>query len=158
MNNLNNTHLTEEQIATVNEAISNLENALKTLNTSLSPEERSKYGRVNEQNKLFVNKVNDFAKSQPELRSPDVDWEEFERDFNSRKFYENSINRLDNLLLVLKNHKILADYDNHQDALTDYAYTSYKVGSRAANFEDKHRDLKQFFTKGRLPKAEDGEA
>lgn len=48
MNNLNNTHLTEEQIATVNEAITNLENALKMLTTSLFPEERSKYGRVNE--------------------------------------------------------------------------------------------------------------
>lgn len=60
--------------------------------------------------------------------------------------------------VLIKLYKILANYDNHQDTLIDYAYTSYKVSSMAANFKDKHRDLKQFFTKRRLPKTDDDEA
>lgn len=149
LNNLNNVHLTDQQIAAVNKALTDLETALRPININLSPEDRNKYGRVNEQNKLFINKVNDFATSQPDLRSPDVEWAEFAKDYKSRNLYENIINRLDNLQLRLKSAKILHDYDNYQDALDDYAYTQYKAGTRAINYEDKLRELKQFFTQRR---------
>lgn len=147
LSNLSNLHLTEDQVSAVNEALSSLETALKPLNVNLSAEERSKYGRVNEQNKLLVNKIYDYAQNQQELRSPDVDWDEFFKDYKDRNFYENVMNRLDALLLKLKNHKILGDYDNYQDALSDYAFASYKAGTKSAGFEEKHRELKQFFTK-----------
>ena len=94
LNNLNNLHLTEQEVTALQQAITNLETALKPININLSPEDRTKYGRVNEQNKLFINKVHDFALTQPDLKSPDVDWEEFHKDFQSRNLYESAINRL----------------------------------------------------------------
>ena len=149
INNLNNLHLIEQQVTALQQAITNLETALKPININLSPEDRTKYGRVNEQNKLFINKVHNFAQTQPDLKSPDVDWEEFHKDFQSRNLYESAINRLESLVIKMKNSKILHDYDNYQDALNDYAYTSYKAGSKIVGYEDKLKELKQFFAKNR---------
>lgn len=147
INNLNNQHLTDAQMEAITQALVQLENALKPLQINLTPEERSKFGRVNEQNKLFVNKVHDFARDQADLRSPDVNWDEFFKDFKSRAFFENVMNRIESSLIKVKNVKITHDFDNHQDALNDYAYTSYKAGSKAVGYEAKHKELKQFFAR-----------
>ncbi len=153
--NLNNQHLTKEQKDAVLKALAELEQHLATLNINLTPEDRNKYGRVNEQNKLLINKVQNYAQSQPALRSFDVDWDEFERDFESREFLEKLITRLNSLATRANNSKILHDYDNYQDALNDYAYTNFRAGSNAAGYEDKQADLKQFFVKKRKKAAED---
>lgn len=55
--NLNNAHLTEAQVTAAQDALTQLENALAVLTVTLTAEERSTYGSVNEQNKLLVNKV-----------------------------------------------------------------------------------------------------
>ncbi len=149
ISNLNNVHLTDEQVTAVNDALKALEKAFEPVKVNLTPEDRHRYGRVNELNKLFINKVNEFASSHPDLRSIDVDWDEFFRDFKSRNVYETAINRLESLLDRLKNAKILHDYDNYQDALNDYAYTGFRAGANAVGFENKHRELKQFFTKAK---------
>ena len=145
--NLNNTHLTATQLTDAQDALTQLETALQVINVNLSSEDRQKYGSINEQNKLFVNKVYDFNESQPTLSSPDVDWEEFNRDFTSRTNLEAIIARLDSLSTKLKNAKILHDYDNYQAALTDYAYTNYKAGTASPGFETKVNETKQFFSK-----------
>ena len=145
--NLNNTHLTAAQLTDAQDALTQLETALQVINVNLSSEDRQKYGSINEQNKLFVNKVYDFNESQPTLSSPDVDWEEFNRDFTSRTNLEAIIARLDSLSTKLKNAKILHDYDNYQAALTDYAYTNYKAGTASPGFETKVNETKQFFSK-----------
>ena len=145
--NLNNTHLTAAQLTDAQDALTQLETALQVINVNLSAEDRQKYGSINEQNKLFVNKVYDFNESQPTLSSPDVDWEEFNRDFISRTNLEAIIARLDSLSTKLKNAKILHDYDNYQAALTDYAYTNYKAGTASPGFETKVNETKQFFSK-----------
>ena len=145
--NLNNTHLTAAQLTDAQDALTQLETALQVINVNLSAEDRQKYGSINEQNKLFVNKVYDFNESQPTLSSPDVDWEEFNRDFTSRTNLEAIIARLDSLSTKLNNAKILHDYDNYQAALTDYAYTNYKAGTASPGFETKVNETKQFFSK-----------
>jgi len=144
--NLNNHHLTEVEVNEINTALASLENALASITTNLTPEERQKYGSVNEQNKLVVNKVFDYYTNQPNLASQEVDWSEFIKDFESRKKMETILSRLNTLVNKLSNAKILHDFDNYQAALEDYAYTTYKAGSSAAGFETKRNDIKQFFT------------
>ncbi len=129
-------------------AVDQLEKALETININLTPEDRNRYGRVNEQNKLFINKVKNFAVSHPNMRSLDVDYNEFLEDFQSREFLEGIINRLNSLTVRMTNAKTLHDYDNYQDALTDYGYTSFRAGAAGTGFEVKHKELKQFFKKG----------
>ncbi len=145
--NLNNMHLTTAQVETAKTSLSALETALQDITINLSAEDRQKYGSINEQNKLFVNKIYDFNKNQPNLCATEVDWAEFEKDFTSRQNYEALIARLDSLVTRLKNAKILHDYDNYQAALTDYAYTAYKAGTSSPGYEVKQNELKQFFGK-----------
>lgn len=147
INNLNNNHLTQAQVTEVLNAITALENALSMLTVTLTPEERQTYGSVNEQNKLLVNKVWDFRQSSPNLSLPDLDWSEFENDYQSRQLMESIQNRLGALQERIKNTKILHDYDNFQSALEDYAYTSYKAGSQAPGYETKMLELRQFFNR-----------
>ncbi len=147
ISNLNNVHLKEAEVTTAKNALDDLEAALKSINVNLTAADRQKYGSINEQNKLMVNKVYDYNKNEPNLNSPDVDWAEFELDYTSRQNYESIIARLESLTKSLKNAKILHDYDNYQAALTDYGFTSYKAGTAAPGFETKQNELKQFFTR-----------
>ena len=145
--NLNNAHLTAAQVTAAQDALTQLENALAVVNVNLTPDERQQYGSINEQNKLMVNKVNDYRRDSPNLSVSDVDWAEFNKDFASRGVFENLITRLDALTNKLKNAKTLHDYDNYQSALDDYAYTTYKAGSQAPGYETKMNEMKQFFNR-----------
>ncbi|RWU10636.1 hypothetical protein [Pedobacter chitinilyticus] len=156
--NLNNTHLSTAEATAAKQAVSQLETALAVITVTLSSKERKKYGRINEQNKLFVNKVHDYHQNQPELSSDKFDWDEFDRDYESRQLMENLIIRLRNLLTKLKSAKILHDFDNYQASLNDYNYTSFMAGSGAENYEVKMKELKQFFSKAKIKKDKDPEA
>ena len=146
ISNLNNVHLKEAEVTTAKNALDDLEAALKSINVNLTAADRQKYGSINEQNKLMVNKVYDYNKNEPNLNSPDVDWAEFELGYTSRQNYESIIARLESLTKSLKNAKILHDYDNYQNALTDYSYTKYKDETMGGQgFTSKHTELKQFF-------------
>lgn len=145
--NLNNTHLTNAQFENAKTSLTALESALQDININLSAEDRQKYGSINEQNKLLVNKVYDFNKNQPELSATEVDWTEFANDYTSRQNYEGLIARLDSLVTRLKNAKTLHDYDNYQAALIDYGFTAYKAGTDSPGYEIKQNELKQFFAK-----------
>ncbi|WP_312322926.1 hypothetical protein [Soonwooa sp.] len=147
LTNLNNTHLTAAKITDAQDALTALETALQDIQVNLSAEDRKKYGSINEQNKLFVNKVADFNKNTPQLSATDVDWAEFDKDYNSRLVYEGLIARLLAVATNLQNAKILHDYDNYQAALTDYAYSNYKQGTNTPGYEVKVNELKQFFTR-----------
>ncbi|KQT16159.1 hypothetical protein ASG31_14360 [Chryseobacterium sp. Leaf404] len=147
LTNLNSTHLSSAKITAAQDAIAALDTALDELTHNLSADDRKKYGSINEQNKLFVNKVDDYNHNQPELRSPEVEWDEFNRDYSSRKTMDAMISKLESLTTRKINAKILHDFDNYQAALIDYSFTTYKAGSSAPGFEDKYRDLKQFFVK-----------
>jgi hypothetical protein len=151
LTNLNNVHLDAAKVAAAQTAIAQLETALADINVTLTAHDRQKYGSINEQNKLFVNKVSDYHKNRPELSAPQPDWVEFERDYHSRAALEGLIDKLDSLALRLKNAKTLHDHDNYQAALIDYAYTHFMAGTGANGFETKMNELKQFFTKTARP-------
>lgn len=138
-------HIVAADITAVDAALTSLETALATKIRNLTPEERLRYGSINEKNKLLVNKVRDYNTAQPALRSPDVNWTEFEADYQDRVFFETRVNRLLALIEGLTNAKILHDYDNYQNALTDYAYTQYKKDTEAGGYVTKYNELRQFF-------------
>jgi hypothetical protein len=71
--NLNSTHLTEVEQTAISEAINSLRALLQPIAVNLTPEERKRYGSINELNKGIVNKAKSFNDTQPALSSPDVD-------------------------------------------------------------------------------------
>ena len=110
---------------------------------------------MNEQNKLIINKVKGFNDSQPTLSSPDVNWQEFDNNFDTREFLQTAILRLQSLIDGLGNAKILHDYDNYQAALTDYDFAKYKASTNAVGFQTKFAEIGQFFNSGLRPASPD---
>ena len=147
LENLNGLHYTAAEKTAVGTSLTAIETALAMKFKNLSAEERSKYGSVQEQNKLIINKVKDFRNNQPTLSSPDIDWTEFQNDVDSRDFIQAAIARLESLAQSLNNNKIMHDYDCYQAALTDYDYSKYKSGTKVAGYETKVTELSQFFNR-----------
>ncbi len=145
--NLNNNHFTAAEKTAALAALATLESTLSPKYKNISPEERKKYSSINEQNKLIVNKVLDYRNNTPALSSPDVDWVEFQADYDSRDFIQKAMSRLQNVLDSLENNKILHDYDNYQASLIDYGYSQYKSGTKVAGFENKVSEIGQFFNR-----------
>ncbi len=146
-NNLASRHLSEQEIAEITTLYAQLEAILTPKLASLSPDERTQYGSINEQNKLVVNKIRDFRDADPALSSPDVDWTEFEDDYRTRGFLEKFINKLARLKDGLTNAKILHDSDNYKAALLDYNYAKYKNSASVPGYETKIREVQQFFSR-----------
>lgn len=147
MKNIIKIFLTEEEIEQLKYHLAQIENILRGKLVVLSSKERSQFGSVNENNKLIINKVSQYHESEPSMSSPDVDWEEFTRDYKMRGFIEDFLLRMSSLMYDLESTKILHDYDNYRDALTDYAYAQYKNNSADGRFNQKVAELKQFFNR-----------
>jgi hypothetical protein len=145
INNLGKKHITAAQITDFDKALADLLAIATNITTNLTDEERSRFGSINEKNKLFVNGVLDYATTQADLKSPDVDWTEFQADYDDRKFADTRADKIENLLRMLTDFKIVHDYDNYQDSLTDYDYTKYKASTSAPGYTEKQAYLRQFF-------------
>jgi hypothetical protein len=101
LNNLGRPHLTAAQKTSIDTAISTVETILLSIVPNFSAEERTLYGSVDEKNKLLVNSVRDYFQTQPALASPDVDWVEYEADFQDRSFCDTREKRLTNIVKLL---------------------------------------------------------
>ena len=147
LDNLGMQKLTPDAILATIDLVNQLDATLGSEMVNLSPEERQKYGSINEQNKLLVNKVKEYQSNQPKLASPDVDWDKFKEDYQAREAIEGIVLRLKEIIKGLENTKIMHDYDNYQAALTDYGYSQYKAGTKTAGYETKVNELSQFFNR-----------
>jgi hypothetical protein len=153
LQNLGKLHLTAAQITTVDTALASVLGVLQTVSPNFDETDRLKYGSVNELNKLLVNKANDFHKNQPALQSPDVDWAEFDADYADRSFADTRLNTANSIIRLLIDFKIAHDFDNYQDALTDYQYAQYKANTNTPGYAEKVSEMKQFFPRTFLKSA-----
>jgi uncharacterized protein YpuA (DUF1002 family) len=145
LNDLIQNKFSEEDMKKIKEQTSNLERLFADKVIGLNPEDRKKYGSINEQNKLLVNKIKDYVENQPAHNPTEVNWDEFLQDYNAREFLESLIQRLQNLTHQLESTKILHDYDNYQDSLAYYAYIEYRAARNMAGASEIHNTLQQFF-------------
>ncbi|OYU81433.1 MAG: hypothetical protein CFE23_04935 [Flavobacterium sp. BFFFF1] len=146
--NLGKTHLTEVEMEQINQALAAIEALVMPLTVNLNHKDKLGLCKVGEHNKLLINKVRDYAEMSPELRSPDVDWEEFRRDYATRSHASAAISRLQSLEGMLRDMKALNDHDNYTDALKDYRFAQYKTqSSQDAGYSTKAEQMKPFFPK-----------
>jgi len=147
MKNIAKNLLTQTEREELISLISQIENILSGKFIALTKEERNRFGSIKQQNKLLVNKVRDYRQGSPSMSSPDIDWDEFESDYQARLFLEGFLSRLNSLSYRLESAKILHDYDNYQDSLREYSYTQYKRDIRESGYDEKVADLRQFFSR-----------
>lgn len=153
MKNVIQTQLSAEDKIQIDTLINQLENLLQGKLSAMTENERLVYGSVNEQNKLLINKVHDYQQQHPTMSAPEVDWEEFETDYQSRTFLETRLTTLRSIAYRMESTKILHDYDNYQDALIDYGYAQYKKGAGESGYTEKVAELKQFFPRTITPQS-----
>ncbi|WP_282079666.1 hypothetical protein [Aquimarina algiphila] len=149
MRNIIQDQLSQEEKDQAESLVHQLETIFTDKLSALTEKERGSYKAINETNKLFVNKIWDYRRNSNALSSPDVDWDEFEKDYKARVFTENLLGRLESLAYRLESTKILHDYDNYQDALNDYSYSQYSKGAGKPGFTEKVAELKQFFNRSK---------
>ncbi|UGU17517.1 hypothetical protein LS482_06485 [Sinomicrobium kalidii] len=145
MRNVIQSKLTPEDQKEIDGLISEMEQKVKDKLAALTEAERTKYGSINEQNKLLVNKVRDYHKNSPNLSAPEIDWKDFEKDYDARNFLETRMNRLQSIVYQMESTKKMHDYDNYRDALIDYGYAQYRKGAGENGYTEKVAELKQFF-------------
>ncbi len=148
LENMNSRHFSAQEKAKIENSLAQLEADLASKLINLTPDERKQYGSVNERNKLVINKVKQLADTQPDLKSPDVNWTEFYADFDSREFWESVLGRIKRLFNDGTSSKMLHDYDNYKEALKEYEYAKYKNKMEAPGFAVKVKELRQFFPAG----------
>jgi len=148
LENIAKNHFFETEKQQLDDAIAIIFGVLTPKTYNLTPKERSQYGKVGDQKKLLINKTRDFLNSQPELSSPDIDWNEFEADYQTRNYLSGKLNEIASIHLMLLSNKVLHDRDNYIDVLRDYRYSCYKnkFGNQTG-YSSKIDSLKVFFPK-----------
>ena len=141
--------LTEEEKATISKALKDIKAIVDAKLPDLNADKRRFYGSINEQNKLFVNKAREVKTLNPQLVPLEVDWVEYEKDYNARMFYESTLLLANGAISRLESAKMMHDYDNYNDSLVLYRYIDFKRRSDTPGAEASYNVLKEFFTRAR---------
>ena len=112
---------------------------------NLTPEQRSQYGSINEENKLLVNKVKDTESAFPEFHPAFLDLAEFETDFASRQQIETRAEQLASLSEKLSDTKILLDFDNYNYAVSYYRYIKMLSTQEVPGSTSVYENLRQVY-------------
>lgn len=155
--NIAKKHFTDAEKLQLNEAINTITAIITANSYNLNAKERSQYGKIGDQKRLLINKVRDIKNSTPDICSPDVDWAEFEADYQTRAYAGNKISELKSVLEMLTSIRILHDHDNFNAALQDYQYATYKTKfGNQHGYSTKIDSLRVFFPKtGKRKKKEE---
>ncbi len=146
LDNLGEKHFSDTDLENIHQDLNRLTTTITKYASGLTPLERKKYSKIGEQNKLLVNKVKQYHESQPDLQSPDVDWEEFQKDYRDREQAWAILIKIKTLQEMVMGIKVVHDFDNYSEALRDYQYAKYM--NRFADhsgFANKIDNLKVFF-------------
>lgn len=144
---LDGSTLSAQDMQDIDQYLAKIEQIIFGKMVSLTGEERQRYASVNEQNKLFINKIKAFRESNPNSPniSQDIDWTAFEEDYQKREFLETRLSRLESLAYDFKSSKIAHDYRNMQDSLLFYRYSEYCASAKKSGAVELYNELKQFF-------------
>lgn len=143
--NLISLTFSESDLTTIDQALQNIEAVLSGKTINLTPEQRQQYGRVAEQNKLFVNKAKGYMEQYPQHVPGFLDKAEFDRDYAARQQVESRLQRLSSITEQLADTKVLLDHDNYHNAITFYRNVKYLSGENVSGTNVLYDDMKQFF-------------
>ena len=145
LSNLITVSFTAAELTTLDTAIQNIADVLKNKAVNLTPEQRSQYGSINEENKLLVNKVKDTESAFPDLHPAFLDLAEFETDFASRQQIETRAEQLASLSEKLSDTKILLDFDNYNYAVSYYRYIKMLSTQEVPGSTSVYENLRQVY-------------
>ena len=143
--NLISITFTEAELTQLDTALASIAQVLQGKTINLTPEQRQQYGRIAEQNKLFVNKAKEYMEQHPAHVPNFVDKTEFDRDFLARTQIEGRMNQLAGLAEQLSDTKTLLDHDNYHNAITFYRNVKFLSQENVPGTTTLYEGMKQFF-------------
>ncbi|WP_223605695.1 hypothetical protein [Chryseobacterium sp. OSA05B] len=145
LDNLISLSFSSEELASIDQALQAIQTALLGKTINLTPEQRQQYGRIAEQNKLFVNKAKSYMEQYAQYVPGFLDKAEFDRDYTAREQIEQRLQRLDSLNEQLSDTKVLLDHDNYHNAISFYRNIRFLSEENVLGTNVIYEDLKQFF-------------
>ncbi|WP_106793537.1 hypothetical protein [Aquimarina sp. Aq78] len=159
LENLISVTFTEEELNKLTQGIDTIKEVLLGKTVNLTPEQRTQYGRIANQNKLIVDKAKNYMEQHPTWIPNFLDKEEFNRDYTTRKQIESHVQQLEYLAQQLIDTKTLLDHDNYSNALSFYRMMRYLAGENEPGAKPVYEDMKVLFKKnGGAAKETDTEA
>lgn len=145
LDNLISLSFSNSELETIDNAIQSIQTVLAGKTINLTPDQRQQYGRIAEQNKLFVNKVKSYMEQYPQYIPGFLDKAEFDRDYTAREQLEQRLQRLDSLTEQLSDTKVLLDHDNYHNAISFYRNLRFLSEENVPGTNVIYEDMKQFF-------------
>lgn len=133
--------------------ITGMETLVNANTPVLNSDERSKYGHGGgNSNSLLIANMSLLSKTQPQLNSPLINWEEFNADLTASKGLEEMINRLNAIIFKLESAKMLHDYDSYIDTIDQYAHLQYLARNGVQGANEAVNQLKDHFKRAKPAK------
>ncbi|PIF46627.1 hypothetical protein CLU96_3665 [Chryseobacterium sp. 52] len=145
LDNLISLSFSNDELTALDQALQAIHTALSGKTINLTPEQRQQYGRIVEQNKLFVNKAKSYMEQYPELVPAFLDKVEFDRDYAAREQIELRLQRLNSLNEQLSDTKVLLDHDKYHNAISFYRNIRFLSEENVPGTNVVYEDMKQFF-------------
>ncbi|MBB4804879.1 hypothetical protein HNP38_000151 [Chryseobacterium defluvii] len=149
--NLISVSFSNEDLAALDQSIQSIENILSGKTINLTPDQRQQYGRIAEQNKLFVNKAKSYMEQYPQHVPGFLDKAEFDRDYTAREQVEGRLQRLASIVEQLSDTKVLLDHDNYHNSITFYRNVKFLSGENVPGTNVVYDEMKQFFVSAAGP-------
>ena len=143
--NLISIQFTESELAQLDAAMASIAQVLRDKTINLTPEQRQQYGRIAEQNKLFVNKAKEYMEQNMQHVPAFIDKAEFDQDFQARTQIESRITQLQGLVEQLSDTKTLLDHDNYHNAITFYRNIRFLSQENVPGTTTLYEGIRQFF-------------
>ncbi|MCU7615809.1 hypothetical protein NZ698_01245 [Chryseobacterium sp. PBS4-4] len=145
LDNLISITFSETELATLEQAIQDIETVLNGKTINLTPEQRQQYGSIAEQNKLFVNKAKSYMEVYQQHVPNFLNKTEFDKDYTARQQIESRLQRFSSVSEQLSDTKVLLDHDNYHNSITCYRNIKFLSGENVPGTNVIYNDLKQFF-------------
>lgn len=153
LDNLISVSFSKSDLETIDKAIQDIQTALVGKTINLTPNQRQQYGRIAEQNKLFVNKAKSYMEQYAQHVSRFLDKAEFDRDCIAREQVEQRLQLLDSITEQLSDTKVLLDHDNYHNAISFYRNLRFLSEENVPGTNVVYEDMKQFFITPQQPQS-----
>jgi hypothetical protein len=142
--------ISPEDLKKALEAVNTLDAIMKKYLIALSPEERQKKPKMGEKTVNFVEKVSEYALSNPELVPPYMKVEDLIIDFKAVSDLTSIFRPTEQLSSGLNDTMLLCGSEAYTNALIFYNYIKQAAKDNVPNAKTIYEDLKKRFEK--LPK------
>ncbi|MEJ5049760.1 hypothetical protein WH221_07955 [Chryseobacterium culicis] len=151
LDNLISVSFSKTDLETIDKAIQDIQSVLIGKTINLTPDQRQQYGRIAEQNKLFVNKAKTYMEQYTQYVPPFLDKAEFDKDYTAREQIEQRLQQMDSLAEQLSDTKVLLDHDNYHNSISFYRNIRFLSEENVPGTNVIYDDMRQFFVTTQTP-------